>query len=88
MRAIGYIRVSTEDQAREGISLDAQKAKIEAYCQVKDLTLIGIIEDAGISAKNLNRPGIKKVLQMAMRKEADAIVIFGSMDVCMGEVDR
>jgi DNA invertase Pin-like site-specific DNA recombinase len=32
MNAIGYIRVSTEDQAREGISLEAQQARIEAYC--------------------------------------------------------
>ena len=32
MKAIGYIRVSTDEQAREGISLDNQKAKIESYC--------------------------------------------------------
>jgi len=53
MDAIGYIRVSTEDQAREGVSLDNQKSKIIAYAQLKDLTILEIIEDAGISAKNL-----------------------------------
>ena len=73
--AVGYIRVSTEEQSREGISLDAQKAKIKAYCTVKDLDLVDIIEDAGISAKNLNRPGIQTVLLMARKKEVDAVII-------------
>jgi hypothetical protein len=37
MKAIGYIRVSTEGQATEGVSLDAQSAKIRAYCELNDL---------------------------------------------------
>ena len=76
MTAIGYVRVSTEDQAKEGVSLDNQKAKIEAYCQLKDLELLEIIEDAGISAKNLKRPGVQKVLRMARKKQVDAIVVY------------
>ena len=39
MRAVGYVRVSTKDQVRDGVSLDAQQAKLEAYCLVKDRTL-------------------------------------------------
>jgi len=76
MNAIGYVRVSTEDQAKEGVSLDNQKSKIEAYCQLKDLNLSEIVEDAGISAKNLRRPGIQKVLRMARKKKVDAIVVY------------
>jgi site-specific DNA recombinase len=76
MRAVGYIRVSTEDQAREGVSLDNQKAKIKAYCDLKDLELVDVIEDAGISAKNLNRPGIKKVLELSKTKQIDAVVTY------------
>ena len=76
MTAIGYIRVSTEDQVKEGVSLDNQKAKIEAYCQLKDLELSEIVEDAGISAKNLNRAGVKKVLEMARKKTIDAVVVY------------
>ena len=76
MPTIGYVRVSTEDQAKEGVSLDNQKAKIEAYCQLKDLELREIIEDAGISAKNLKRPGVQKVLKVARRKEIDAVVVY------------
>lgn len=76
MRAIGYVRVSTEDQAEQGVSLDSQRAKIKAYCGLKDLELVEIVEDAGISAKNLNRPGAQKVLEMAQRKEVDAVVVY------------
>lgn len=76
MTAIGYVRVSTEDQAKEGVSLDNQKAKIEAYCQLKDFELIEVVEDAGISAKNLRRPGVQKVLRMARKKQVDAIVVY------------
>jgi len=76
MDAIGYVRVSTEDQAKEGISLDNQKSKIEAYCHLKDLELLEIIEDAGISAKNLKRPGVQRVLKLARTKQVDAIVVY------------
>ena len=75
MRAIGYIRVSTEEQAAYGISLDAQRAKIAAYALTNDLVLVDIIEDAGKSAKDLKRPGVQQVLRMASRKEVDAVII-------------
>ena len=76
MRAIGYIRVSSEDQAREGVSLDNQEAKIRAYAELKDFDLVGIVEDAGISAKNLNRPGVQNVLRMARQKEVEAVIVY------------
>ena len=76
MAAVGYVRVSTEDQAKEGVSLDNQKSKIMAYCQLKDLELREVIEDAGISAKNLRREGVQKVLRLARRKEIDAVVVY------------
>jgi len=75
MKAVGYIRVSTEDQ-KEGISVDNQRAKINAHASVKDLQLIGIIEDAGISAKNLNRPGGQEVLKMTRKKEVEAVIVY------------
>lgn len=75
-KAVGYIRVSTNEQAKEGVSLDNQKKKIEAYAVCKDLELVEIIEDAGKSAKNLNREGIQKALQMVKGKEVDAIIIY------------
>jgi site-specific DNA recombinase len=75
MNAIGYIRVSTEEQTKN-VSLSAQESKIVAYCTLKDLTLSEIICDAGISAKNLKRPGVQKVLTLARKKQVDAIVVY------------
>lgn len=74
-KAIGYIRVSTDGQVESGLSLEAQRKKIEAYASLKDLELIEIIEDAGISAKNLNRPGIKRLMELGRKKEIDAVII-------------
>ncbi len=48
-RAVGYIRVSSDDQAREGLSLEAQERKIRAYCDLKGLELVTIFKDEGIS---------------------------------------
>jgi site-specific DNA recombinase len=64
MLAIGYTRVSTSDQV-DGISLDAQESKIIAYCQLKDLQLLEIKSDPGISAKNMNRPALKAISRLA-----------------------
>ncbi|MFH1489900.1 MAG: recombinase family protein [Pseudomonadota bacterium] len=41
LSGLGYCRVSTEDQAKEGVSLDNQKSKIEAYCHLKDMWFMG-----------------------------------------------
>ena len=72
----GYIRVSTEEQAQEGVSLAAQKHKIEVYCDLNDLQLVGIIEDAGISGKTLSkRPGIQTVLSQLENGDITGLVI-------------
>ena len=75
-KAIGYIRVSTEMQVNEGVSLDAQSAKIRAYCELNDLELIEIICDAGKSAKTTNRDGLQKCLAAIASGEANAIVVY------------
>ncbi len=73
--AVGYIRVSTEEQAREGVSLDAQKARIEAWAQANETTLIGFFEDAGISgARSENREGLLKAIGLACEKRAILVV--------------
>lgn len=53
--AVGYIRVSTQDQATEGVSLQAQRAKIAAWCEVNDYELVEVFEDAGISGTSMDR---------------------------------
>jgi len=75
MNVIGYVRVSTDDQSESGISLDAQKSRIEGYAKAKGFELSEIIEDAGISAKDLNRPGIQRVLELARRREIEGVIV-------------
>ncbi len=75
MKAIAYLRVSTEDQAAKGVGLEAQRAKIEAYAQLYDLELVAVLEDAGASGKSLDRPGLRQALAMLAAHEAGAIVV-------------
>jgi site-specific DNA recombinase len=75
MKAVIYTRVSTDEQAREGVSLANQLAKCRLQAQLDDMEIVAEIEDAGKSAKNLNREGIQKILHMVKHKECDAIVI-------------
>jgi len=75
-KAIGYVRVSTEDQASKGISLDAQKAKIQGYADLYDFELVDIKTDAGISGKTLNRPAIQEVLSLCRAGDVDAVIVF------------
>ena len=63
-KAIGYIRVSTQGQADEGVSLAAQRAKIEAWCSLNDAELVAVFEDAGISGGSMaGRDGLHAALK-------------------------
>ena len=75
VKAIGYVRVSTEEQASEGVSLAAQRAKLIAYASLYEIELVEIIEDAGVSAKSLDRPGLKRALQKLKAGEAEGLLV-------------
>ncbi len=76
MKAAGYIRVSTEDQAREGISLENQEAKIRAYASINDLELVGVIHDEGASGKSLEREGIVRLLDLVESGKVEAVIVY------------
>lgn len=76
LKAYGYTRVSTEEQAKEGISLAAQTAKIKAFATLKDLDLTEIITDEGLSGKDLNRPGLQRLLELSKGREAEAVIVY------------
>lgn len=76
MRAIIYIRVSTQEQANGGISLDNQLEKIKAYCFARDWDVVEVIEDKGFSGKSLNRPGMQKVISLAKTRCFDVVVTY------------
>jgi len=75
MRAVGYVRVSTAEQSTEGVSLDAQRAKLEAYAALYDIELQEIIEDSAASAKSLKRDGLDRALQMLDQGHVDGLLV-------------
>ncbi len=75
MQAIGYVRVSSERQVRDGVSLDAQKARIEAWALENGAELLNVHVDAGLSgAKAHNRPSLQTALDEACRSKAALVV--------------
>lgn len=75
MKAIGYTRVSTDGQVADGVSLDAQQARIRAWCEANGYTLIGLHVDAGLSgSRSDNRPALQAALTEACHHKAALIV--------------
>lgn len=75
-KVVGYIRVSTDEQATEGISLDVQKDRIIHYCQQFGLNLLDIYQDEW-TGKELGRPGLQAAL--ARMVQTDAMVMAVSL---------
>ena len=72
-----YIRVSTEDQAREGFSLGEQEEKLLALCKFKDLEVYKVYKDAGISAKDMeHRPQFQEMLKDMKNGKINYIVAY------------
>ena len=70
-----YLRVSTEDQAREGFSLPEQKERLESFCKFKGYEIVDYYEDAGISAKTGNhRLEFERLKQDIKAKKVNTIV--------------
>ena len=75
MNAIGYIRVSTDEQARNGVSLDAQAASIQGWAEKAHIQLIRIFEDAGISGTGIRqRPALQEALRLSCEEKAVLVV--------------
>jgi DNA invertase Pin-like site-specific DNA recombinase len=77
--AIGYVRVSSEEQADSGLGLEAQRQRIVAFCEMKGLRLIEVYEDAGVSGgKPLSsRPSGSRLLNAARRGK---VVVVAKLD--------
>ncbi len=72
---IGYCRVSTIEQAESGISLDAQRHRLQAYADAHALALVRVETDAGLSARRTsNRPALQRALLSLKRGEATGLV--------------
>jgi DNA invertase Pin-like site-specific DNA recombinase len=73
--AIGYVRVSTDEQASSGAGLDAQRTAIRAECERRDLPLLEMYEDAGYSARNLDRPALADALKALSDGNASVLMV-------------
>ncbi len=71
-----YVRVSTEEQAKEGISLDAQIDRCRAFCIARGWKVHKIYTDAGYSAGTLNRPALCSLLEDVQRKEINILLVY------------
>jgi len=74
-KAVGYVRVSTNGQAENGISMKAQASKIKAWAEVNECLLVETLEDAGISGKRQdNREGLQKAIERACEEKGVLVV--------------
>ena len=75
-KAVGYVRVSTEEQAREGVSLDAQECRLRAYCTAAGLELVHLVREEGVSASKplAVRPGGAELLRLMLEHQAGHVV--------------
>lgn len=76
VRAVAYVRVSTDEQARSGLGLEAQVERIRAYAAFRGLELVEIVTDAGVSGSVplAKRPGGRKVCDMVEAGAVNAVV--------------
>ena len=72
---VAYTRVSSEEQAASGAGLAAQRAAILAEADRRGWHVVGVVEDAGFSGKNLQRPGIIAALDALRHHRADTLVV-------------
>lgn len=75
-RAALYCRVSTEEQAREGFSIAAQKRALTQFCSQRGWTAAGIYTDEGLSGKNTKRPAFKQLLSDASHNLFDLVLVW------------
>lgn len=76
MRTAIYLRVSTEDQAREGFSIAAQREKLLAYTYSQGWEVAEIFADEGVSAKDTNRPALARMLAAISRGSIDVVLVY------------
>lgn len=96
MNAIGYIRCSTTEQVDSGLGLDAQSARIRAYCILKDLELVEVVSDAGVSGGKplASREGGQRLLAALRTRKARAVVMlkldrmFRNAGDCLATVEQ
>lgn len=76
MKVALYIRVSTDEQVKEGYSIDAQKERLKAFAFAQDWDIYGLYIDEGISAKDTNRPELTRMLDDIKSGEIECVLVY------------
>lgn len=74
-QATGYIRVSTQGQVVDGVSIEMQETKIRQWAALNDVELAGLHVDEGLSGKNTSRPGLQQALA-EVKQHKGALVVY------------
>ncbi|MFQ6065822.1 MAG: recombinase family protein [bacterium] len=75
-RIIGYVRVSTEEQAKNGLSLKSQESTIKTYAKLKKLCPVEILEDKGASGNSLEREGMQRLISLCEQGEVSHLIVY------------
>jgi predicted site-specific integrase-resolvase len=75
LRCAIYLRVSTEHQVDHGESLETQKTQLDAYAQLHQWKVVKTYQDAGISAKNTDRPAFQEMMKDAESGKFDVVMV-------------
>ena len=73
---MAYCRVSTDEQAAEGFSIEGQAEKLRAYATLHDLGEVTVVSDPGLSGKDTDRPGLQQVLSMVEAGHVEHVLIW------------
>lgn len=87
MRVALYLRVSTEDQARNGWSIEGQYNDLRDYCDRKGYRVVRVYKDEGISGSILERPALNRLLVDASEKEFEVVIVWKYDRLSRDEID-
>lgn len=76
MKTAIYVRVSTEEQAREGYSISGQLKKLKAFCVSQEWEIADVYSDEGISAKNMERPELQRMLKDIEKGKVECVLVY------------
>ena len=74
-RCVLYLRVSTDEQAEDGYSIQIQKERLIAYCKAQGWVIVRIFVDAGWSGSNLKRPGMEELIEYVEGGNCDTVLV-------------
>ncbi|MCV2528148.1 recombinase family protein, partial [Melissococcus plutonius] len=76
MQTAIYVRVSTNEQAEEGYSIDEQIDKLTKFCEIKEWNVTHIYKDPGFTGSNMERPGLQKLIRDVKLNRIDTILVY------------